>query len=232
MNEASKLKGVLIDFGDTLVYLDKEANRRYEQTLLSKLNEHGYQANLDNLSLALADTYYRSSRGETQNLSEFWKLFLKKLGVEKEQTLINDLENIRKCYMPSLFKLYQGALSALRYLSQKYKLALVSNCANGTVDSIDSLGLAKFFDAIVLSYTIGARKPDQRIYLEALRRLNLHPQECIFVADEISDLEGARALGLRTILLRQGSHTTHEAVDVNFKADFECDQISEIVRFL
>ena len=56
--------------------------------------------------------------------------------------------------------------------------------------------------------------------------------ECMFVADEISDLEGAKKLGMRTLLVRQGSNTLCEAEDPGFKPDFECERISEITKFL
>ena len=76
------------------------------------------------------------------------------------------------------------------------------------------------------------RKPDRRIYLEALQRLKLRPEECVFVSDAISDLEGAREVGLKTILIRQGEYTAHGAKDPNFKPDFQCKHISEIIDYL
>jgi ribonucleotide monophosphatase NagD (HAD superfamily) len=51
------------------------------------------------------------------------------------------------------------------------------------------------------------------------------------VADEISDLEGAKKLGMKTLLVRQGSNTLCEAEDPDFKPDFECEHISEITKF-
>jgi FMN phosphatase YigB (HAD superfamily) len=85
---------------------------------------------------------------------------------------------------------------------------------------------------LILPYEVALRKPDKRIYVEALKAVNLSANECIFVADEISDLEGARELGMKTLLVRQGSNTYCEAKDLNFKPDFQCSHFSEIVRFL
>jgi FMN phosphatase YigB (HAD superfamily) len=70
------------------------------------------------------------------------------------------------------------------------------------------------------------------MYLEALGCLGLEAYDCVFVADEISDLEGAREIGLRTMLVRQGPDTFHEARDVNFEPDFQINRISEITDFL
>jgi putative hydrolase of the HAD superfamily len=117
-------------------------------------------------------------------------------------------------------------------LQKKYVLALVSNCGVGTIDVIKALGLAEFFEHVILSYEVRVRKPDKRIYVEALRRIGMKADECMFVADEISDLEGAKKLGMRTLLVRQGSNTLCEAEDPDFKPDFECEHISEIIKFL
>jgi putative hydrolase of the HAD superfamily len=95
-----------------------------------------------------------------------------------------------------------------------------------------ALGIAKFFQGIILSYEAGVRKPDKRIYVKALQSVKLRPGECVFVSDEVSDLEGAREVGLKTLLVRQGSHTTFEAKDPDFKPDHQCNRISEITRFL
>jgi FMN phosphatase YigB (HAD superfamily) len=70
------------------------------------------------------------------------------------------------------------------------------------------------------------------MYLDTLQCLGLGADQCIFVADEISDLEGATEVGMKTILVRQGKHTFHEAKDQKFQPDFQCNRISEITKFL
>jgi putative hydrolase of the HAD superfamily len=90
---------------------------------------------------------------------------------------------------------------------------------------MDLLDLAHFFRCIILSYQVGAREPNKPMHLEALKCLGQEARECVFVADEISDLEGARAVGLRTILVRQGVNRFEGAEDPDFKPDFECDRM-------
>ena len=102
----------------------------------------------------------------------------------------------------------------------------------GTIDEINNLDLSRFFEHMSLSYEVGVRKPDRRIYLDALNALAVKGHECIFVADEISDLEGARSLRMKTLLVRQGSSTYNEAKDPNLKPDADCKRISGITRFL
>ena len=132
----------------------------------------------------------------------------------------------------ALIKLYKDAILVITYLKKRYKLALVSNCSVGLSDVLKALGLDRFFEYMILSYEVKVKKPDRRIYLEALQKLNLDPEKCVFVADEISDLEGAREVGLKTFLIRQGPNTFHEAKDPNFYPDYQCNHISEITKFL
>ena len=49
--------------------------------------------------------------------------------------------------------------------------ALVSNCSHNTRPIVDRLGLEREFDAVILSFEVGAMKPDPAIYREALARL-------------------------------------------------------------
>lgn len=227
------LKGVLIDFGDTLAYIDKDGSRKYTEALLAILRKFGYQGNLNDLASGFDDVIRNSMKGELKNLQEFWNLLLENLGIyNKLEVLIEELEKVRNRYSTTVFRLYNEALQVLAILQKKYMLALVSNCAIGTSDVIKDLRLTRYFDCITLSYEVGARKPDRRIYIDALKCLKLEPHDCIFVADEISDLEGAREVGMRTILVRQGLNTFNEAKDQNFQTDFQCSSISEITRFL
>jgi putative hydrolase of the HAD superfamily len=227
------LDGVLIDFGDTLAYFREGGFRMYEEALLAIFREHKYQGSFKHMHRIFRELISGSSSGEFGSLHEFWGLFLEKLSInDKSGTPIRKLEEARIHYSPKIFDLYEGTFQVLSTLQKKYHLALVSNCAIGTSDVIKALDLKKFFELIVLSYEVGVRKPDRRIYLEALHGLKLEPEKCIFVADEISDLEGARGVGLKTLLVKQGSLTTHDAEDPDFNPDFQCRHIAEITEFL
>jgi HAD superfamily hydrolase (TIGR01509 family) len=226
------LKGILIDFGDTLAHVDKDENTRYEEALLSVLRKHGYRPTFEDVDSTLTDLYGDSSKGGFRNLRQFWTAFLRKLSIREQEALIKDFEEVRSRLLVRVFKLYEGVFPTLSILQKKYKLVPVSNCAVSTRDEIVAMGLTRFFEHVILSYEVGARKPNGRIYLEALQALGLDADECIFVADEISDLEGAKAVGLRTMLVRQGSNTLYEAKDPDFKPDFRCNRISEITQFL
>lgn len=222
------LKGVLIDFGGTLAYIDETMFKEYRAALASTLARNGYERELKELSTVLAGIYRDSSKGELRDPEEFWRQMLRKLSVPEKPEIMDSLQAVSNNYLTEMWKLYDDATETLTILGKKYRLALVSNCAAGTDEIIRLLGLPKFFSCTILSYEVGARKPDRRMYVEALSCLGLEANECIFVADEISDLEGAREVGLKTVLILQGSTTFEEAKDLNFKPDFQIKQISEL----
>ncbi len=231
------LRGVLIDFGYTLAYLNEENVKRYREELVSILRKYGYNKTLDDFVPILDSTYKSSTKGEVKDIYEFWKVLLKNLGIHERPILVQELTELRKNHVPTRFRLYDGVISVLSTLRKKYKLALVSNCFVGLSDVLKALNLTRFFDCIVLSYEIGVKKPDKRIYLEALQRLKLRPEECVFVSDAINDLEGAREVGLKTILIRQGEYPFSfvregKAKDPNFKPDFQCKLISQVIDCL
>jgi HAD superfamily hydrolase (TIGR01509 family) len=226
------IKGLLIDFGSTLAYLDDSKFRKYEAALVLAIKKFGYKSHLEDLSEILASVYRESSRGELKTPQEFWSQMLRKLGIPEKPKLADTLQEITDSYANKFWKLYDQVSETLTILQSKYRLALVSNCSVGTDKIIRSVGLADFFECITLSYQVGARKPDKRVYLEALKCLGLEANECVFVADEISDLEGAKEVGLKTILVLQGTNLFTEAKDLNFKPDFEIEKISEVTSIV
>ena len=56
----------------------------------------------------------------------------------------------------------------------------------------------------VVSGEVGVRKPDPRIFREALDRLGSDPAATVFVGDRLyDDVSGAQAVGMRTVQTRQ-----------------------------
>ncbi len=86
------------------------------------------------------------------------------------------------------------------------RTALVSNCSNATRPIVEQLGLPALFDAVILSFEVGVRKPEPGIYQAALRRSDAEPPDAVFVDDQTSYCDGARALGIDTrLIVRDGA---------------------------
>ena len=61
--------------------------------------------------------------------------------------------------------------------------------------------LQKYFDVLIFSDEMGRLKPDPVIFRAALSRLGVKAENAIMVGDEPADVIGARAVGMRPILV-------------------------------
>jgi HAD superfamily hydrolase (TIGR01662 family) len=105
------------------------------------------------------------------------------------------------------FFLYEDALPALEALrSHGLRIALVSNGQRDLDEFARHHGLD--VDVCVGSVRHGRIKPHRSIFEAALRELGVSAHEAAMVGDSYTDdIEGARALGMRAILLdREGLH--------------------------
>ncbi len=86
----------------------------------------------------------------------------------------------------------------LEKLAGEYRLGLITNGrTHFQARTIEALGIAPCFAAILISETEGVRKPDSEIFRRALTRLALHPDEAVYVGDHpVTDIQGARDAGL------------------------------------
>ena len=99
------------------------------------------------------------------------------------------------------FSLYEDALPALDELRRhQIKVGLISN---GQRDLDEFTAHHRLdVDAVVGSKAHGRVKPHASIFVAALRALEVSPDEAAMVGDSYEDdIEGARALGIRAILL-------------------------------
>jgi HAD superfamily hydrolase (TIGR01509 family) len=84
---------------------------------------------------------------------------------------------------------------------QGIKTAVVSNIAFDVRPAFESLGAAEFVDEFVLSFEVGAIKPDPAIFETALSRLGVDPADAVMVGDSDEADGGARALGCGFVLV-------------------------------
>jgi epoxide hydrolase-like predicted phosphatase len=70
------------------------------------------------------------------------------------------------------------------------------------------------FDAVLISGEIGMRKPDPEIFLHAAALLGLPPDACVFVDDLEQNAEGARAVGMDSIVHRSARFTVPKLEDL------------------
>ncbi|MBU1089112.1 HAD-IA family hydrolase [Patescibacteria group bacterium] len=65
---------------------------------------------------------------------------------------------------------------------------------------LSNFSLDDLFDQIFISQETGLFKPNHKIFQLALNKLNLSPDQCIFVDDITRNIDSAQELGITTIL--------------------------------
>ena len=86
-------------------------------------------------------------------------------------------------------------------LHKKYPQYLLSNTDPIHIPwCLGKYPLEPLFDGMILSYEIGAYKPDFRIYERGLAKFGLTPEECVFIDDIPANIEAARACGMKGIV--------------------------------
>lgn len=82
-----------------------------------------------------------------------------------------------------------------------YRLAVVSNHRSWMPGYLKSVGLADYFEQIIISDLVGCEKPDARIMEIALSKLGLLPKDCLYVGDHPFDVLCAKKAGLDCVWL-------------------------------
>jgi epoxide hydrolase-like predicted phosphatase len=96
----------------------------------------------------------------------------------------------------------------LQQLRPRYKTALLSNAWSDARDNITRFfQLHTFVDLQIFSAEEGLAKPDPRLYLLALSRLEVQPEETIFIDDREENIQVAQQIGMHTILFEQNEQT-------------------------
>lgn len=84
--------------------------------------------------------------------------------------------------------------------AKKYYTGLLSNAWYGVRHYVSNFNnFLDAFDVCVFSAEVGLRKPDSLIYRLILDRIGIRAQQAIFIDDSIVNVEGARAIGMRSI---------------------------------
>jgi putative hydrolase of the HAD superfamily len=89
----------------------------------------------------------------------------------------------------------------IRFMRNKYKLAMVSNINEAHYKFLkNKMAVFNDFDSVILSYEVGARKPDPGIYDAAMRSVNASPAEVFYIDDRADLIEAASRLGIKGMI--------------------------------
>ena len=129
--------------------------------------------------------------------------------------LINDMKQIytmEYVYMKCkpLF-VHQYALSRLK--SEGFRLALASNSVRVTIDMMmEKADLNQYLDFSLSNQDVKKSKPYPEIYITAINRLGLSPEECLVVEDNQNGVKAALASGANLLKVETINDVTYSNI--------------------
>jgi putative hydrolase of the HAD superfamily len=140
-----------------------------------------------------------------------------------------------------LVEAYHGATEPLApYPETRAVLSALDEFAPGLVtdgrgghDKLDRLGLAGYFDAVLVTPTIDARKDERHVFERVLDALSVDPGAAVYVGDDPRwDFRVPNALGMSTVRVRRGRYTALEPETDDARPDHEVDSLRELPALL
>jgi len=186
------IKAIIFDFGD--VFAKNIMRSIYYET--SKRTG----ANFDVVISEYHKLMPLIQRGKIM-MDEFWKAYAQKLN--SDPILIEVVWNQTFEKNIEINKNVESIIKKLKKLG--YKVAVCTNTIKAFSDIHIKNNDYAIFDFVIISCEIGMRKPDREIYEFVLKKLNVEPEECVFIDNELENVEGAKKAGMKTILFENAN---------------------------
>lgn len=139
--------------------------------------------------------------------NDFWRRVLERASENEvsSELAAKFVDAVRGSERP--FGLYSDARRCLDALAAEHRqLGVISNSTSEAQvrQILHKVGILDYFSRVVSSGTEGVAKPDPEIFLRAVRRMHLTPEEAFYVGNLLhTDAQAARAAGLHSVWLNR-----------------------------
>ncbi len=169
------------------------------------------------LSATVSEEYFYNEYYEkfvTGQISEdnYWKSVIKE---NSWDIPVDQLKNAAR----KNFTEIKGTREIIEKLKKEdYTLILLSNHGKEWVEYCEKkYSYHKLFKHVVYSFQVGLTKPNKEIFLLVLKKLQLKPQECLFIDDYIKNIEVAERLDFKTILFTSALDLTRKLKELKIR---------------
>lgn len=131
-------------------------------------------------------------------------------------------------YPDKLLTTPTGYKEVIKKLGRKYLLGIVTSRVRGGVFRLSQLSdLEDLFKVVVCYEDTDRHKPEPDPLLLACERLNLKPEEAVYIGDTNTDIKAARSAGMKVIVYTKDNLPEADASTDNFK---EIPKLVELMR--
>ena len=200
-------KFIFFDVGYTLDYPasgDWMFTKKFYEIVGDRLNKHSAEEIEKAREFGLE---YLEKKHLVKNTEEEYHQFIRyysdiskylKLSLTEEEVcaIADDRTNNMDNYI-----VYPDAKDVLEVLSHSYKLGIISDTWPSIERQLCINGVRDYFSSAIYSCELGKFKPDEALYIDALRKSRCKAEETVFIDDSVRNLEGAAKLGITPILI-------------------------------
>ena len=158
---------------------------------------------------------------------------LNKMGIEVEPDNTDVREAVEKYFTSWQIDLAPDTINVLEKLSRMFEISLVSNFTHSAFlqRTMRKLNIEKFFHHIIISESIGWRKPHPYIFKHFLKLSKASAKETVFIGDDLeSDIKGAKDAGIKAVLLTKNNNKLHKIV--NIIPDYTVSSLTDFMNML
>lgn len=135
------------------------------------------------------------------------------------QLFISDMDSV--FLNEALFTHYfrPQVIAVIQHLrSQKIPVGCLSNTENFFYPYFEKY-ITPLFDFQILSWQVGLRKPDLKIYHQVFKFVHALPSEIIFIDDKPQNIAAANQVGFQTILYRNPSDLKRQLIKLGLQIE-------------
>lgn len=178
------IKAIIFDFGNVIGYFTNEKLIERIAKLTGKTKEE-----IKNIIYKESDVTKRFESGEISG-QQFYEELSQICGINVPY------QELKIIYSKDKFTIVEETQGLIEKLRKNYKIGLLSNTSEWDYDYIlKDAPIVKTFDTITTSFGAKAMKPKKEIFEDALNKLNLNPNDCVFTDDILEYVEAAKNLG-------------------------------------
>lgn len=205
------VKGIFFDLGWTLVY-PPSGDWEFTQPAQKLFNWEVYQSLPKERTAAVrkeandyleAHHHISTLEEEYDRMLQYFTIVAQKLpelGATRQDIEATALEKVYQSQ--HTYNLMEDAIPTLEALKGRCKLGIISDTWPSIVPVLERFGILPYFDAITYSFQLGCFKPNPRMFQDALSKMGLPAQECVFIDDVARNLEGAAKAGIQPVQIR------------------------------
>ena len=137
-----------------------------------------------------------------------WYRLADELGIRPKEDVLKELWSTAD-FVDGI-ELNRDVIHLAHSLRQRYKVGVVSNTMPEHAVALREMGIYDGFAEVVLSHQVGLTKDNAKIFEIALSRLDVEPQEAVFIDDFAPYADVARSVGMNAIVFTDASNLVAE----------------------